>query len=245
MSFFLTFEGIEGSGKSTQARRLGEALVGEGFDVVLTREPGGTDLTADIRRILADPASRLDATAELMLFLADRAQHVASVIRPALEAGKVVLCDRYCDSTLAYQGYGRGHELAWLEDLNRRCSHGVVPDLTLWIDCDIEVGLSRAKRRAGGPGDRFEIEPLAFHTKIRDGFAELAARHPARILRIDGNRDEEAVFADCLDAVRKKLATIPAAAGHKTAPQAEATGATGTGRGSAAGETKPQAGAKE
>ncbi len=242
MSFFLTFEGIEGSGKSTQARRLGTALTGEGLDVVLTREPGGTDLTADIRRILADPASRLDATAELMLFLADRAQHVASVIRPALEAGKAVLCDRYCDSTLAYQGYGRGHDLAWLEDLNRRCSHGVVPDLTLWIDCDIEVGLSRAKRRAGGPGDRFEIEPLAFHTKIRDGFAELASRHPARIVRIDGNRAEEAVFADCLDAVRKKLA---AKAEHATRLPAGTTGAKGTGIESTSREQGPSAGAKE
>jgi dTMP kinase len=204
MGFFLTFEGIEGCGKSTQARRLADSLRAQGFDVVLTREPGGTAITAQIRALLADPASKLDPTAELMLFLADRAQHVASVIRPALAEGKVVLCDRYCDSTLAYQGYGRGHDLAWLEDLNRRASHGVEPDLTLWIDCAIEVGLGRAQKRAGGPGDRFEIEPLQFHARIRSGFAELARRFPRRIVRIEGDRPEEEVAAACEDAVNAK-----------------------------------------
>lgn len=204
MAFFLTFEGIEGSGKSTQAKRLAEHLRGQGFDVVLTREPGGTDITAQIRALLADPANHLDPTAELMLFLADRAQHVASVIRPALAEGKVVVCDRYCDSTLAYQGYGRGHDLAWLEDMNHRASHGVEPDLTLWIDCAIEVGLGRAQKRAGGPGDRFEIEPLQFHSRIRTGFTELAKRFPKRIVRIEGDRPEDEVAAACTAAVEAK-----------------------------------------
>src|SRR5437867_3134064 len=128
MSFFVTFEGIEGCGKSTQSRRVADHLRSAGHEVVLTREPGGTEVTAQIRRLLADPSSRLDPTAELMLFLADRAQHVACVVRPALEAGKIVLCDRYGDSTLAYQGYGRGHDLAWLEELNRRVSYDLIPD---------------------------------------------------------------------------------------------------------------------
>ena len=206
MGFFITFEGIEGSGKSTQARRLAEHLRSEGFEVVQTREPGGTEITAQIRALLADPASKLDPTAELMLFLADRAQHVATVIRPALAAGKVVVCDRYCDSTLAYQGYGRGHDLAWLEELNRRASHGVTPDLTLWIDCPVEVGLGRAQRRAGGPGDRFEIEPLAFHARIRAGFTELSRRFPRRFVRIDGDLPEDAVGAECLSAVQARKA---------------------------------------
>lgn len=205
MRFFLTMEGIEGCGKSTQARRLHDALCARGLGVVLTREPGGTDVTAEIRRLLADPQSNLDPTAELMLFLADRAQHVASVIRPALDAGKVVVCDRYSDSTMAYQGYGRGHDLAWLTELNGRASHGLEPDLTLWIDCAIELGLGRAKRRAGGPGDRFEIEPMEFHAKIRAGFAELAARNPGRIVRIDGNGSEEEVAAACLAALDRAM----------------------------------------
>lgn len=205
MAFFLTFEGIEGCGKSTQAARLAEHLRGQGRKVVITREPGGTDVTVEIRRILADPKSRLDPTAELMLFLADRAQHVATVIRPALDEGAVVICDRYCDSTLAYQGYGRGHDLSWLEELNRRASHGVVPTLTLWIDCAVEVGLGRAQRRAGGPGDRFEIEPLEFHGRIRRGFTELAARFPERIVRIEGDRAEDDVAAACLAEVERHL----------------------------------------
>jgi len=205
MGFLVTFEGIEGCGKSTQSRRLDAWLRERGHDVVLTREPGGTEITAQIRRLLADPASQLDPTAELMLFLADRAQHVASVIRPALDAGKIVLCDRYCDSTLAYQGYGRGHDLAWLEELNLRASHGIMPSLTLWIDCEVEVGLARANHRDGGPGDRFESEPLAFHTRIRRGFGELAARFPERIVHIDSARDPDAVAADCTAQVTRRL----------------------------------------
>lgn len=206
MALFVTFEGIEGCGKSTQSRHVAAVLKKQGHEVVLTREPGGTDITAEIRRLLADPASKLDPTAELMLFLADRAQHVATVIRPALAEGKIVLCDRYCDSTLAYQGYGRGHDLAWLEELNLRASHGVVPNLTLWIDCTVETGLGRAKVRDGGPGDRFESEPLAFHSRIRAGFAELAERFPERIVRIDSERSQEKVGADCLAAVLARLA---------------------------------------
>lgn len=205
MGFFATFEGIEGSGKSTQARRVDAHLRARGHDVVVTREPGGTEITAQIRALLANPESRLDPTAELMLFLADRAQHVASVIRPSLDAGKIVLCDRYCDSTLAYQGYGRGHDLGWLEELNWRASHGVIPDLTLWIDCPVEIGLGRVQRRAGGPGDRFEAEPLDFHTRIRSGFAALAARFPDRIVHISSDRDPDEVAAECIAAVEQRL----------------------------------------
>jgi dTMP kinase len=216
MGFFATFEGIEGSGKSTQARRIEEHLRAAGHDVVLTREPGGTAITAQIRTLLANPESRLDATAELMLFLADRAQHVATIIRPALDEGRIVLCDRYCDSTLAYQGYGRGHDLAWLEDLNHRASHGVVPDLTMWIDCPVEIGLGRVERRAGGPGDRFEAEPLEFHSRIRSGFAALAARFPDRIVRISSERDPDEVAADCIEIFESRLRAKPAAPGVKT-----------------------------
>lgn len=208
MRLFVTFEGIEGCGKSTQSRRVRDWLAEHDQEVVLTREPGGCEITTDIRRILADPKNKLDAMAELMLFLADRAQHVASVIRPALNENKVVLCDRYCDSTLAYQGYGRRHDLSWLEELNRRASHGMVPNLTLWIDCPVDVGLARANHRDGGPGDRFESEPHEFHERIRSGFAELARRFPERIVRIDGERDPDAVAADCIAEVTKRLERI-------------------------------------
>ena len=206
MGFFATFEGIEGSGKSTQARRVEAHLRERGHDVVVTREPGGTEITAQIRALLANRDNHFDETAELMLFLADRAQHVATVIRPALEAGKVVLCDRYSDSTLAYQGYGRGHDLGWLEELNWRASHGVVPDLTLWIDCSVETGLGRVHRRAGGPGDRFEVEPLEFHSRIRSGFAALAERFAERIVRIASDRDPDAVAADCIEIIDARIA---------------------------------------
>ncbi|HYB98570.1 MAG TPA: dTMP kinase [Candidatus Limnocylindrales bacterium] len=206
MALFITLEGIEGCGKSSQAKRIADHLTARGHEVVLTFEPGATPVTAGIRKLLADPANVLDATAELMLFLADRAQHVATVVRPALKDGKIVVCDRYSDSTLAYQGYGRGHDLDTLIGLNGFAAHGLTPDLTLWIDCDIGLGLGRAKRRAAGPGDRFEAEPLSFHQRIRDGFAALAGRFPERFVRIDGDLAEEEVGSCCIAAVDATLA---------------------------------------
>jgi dTMP kinase len=194
---FVTLEGIEGCGKSTQARLLAESLRDtDRRDVVLTREPGGTDVTQRIRALLADPTSHLDARCELLLFLADRAQHVATVIRPALERGAVVVCDRYSDSTLAYQGYARGHSLDLLRDLNEWASYGLRPDLTFWIDCPVETGLTRANKRSGGPGDRFEKEPLAFHEKVSAGFAELATADPQRFVHVDGTRSKDVVAAE-------------------------------------------------
>jgi dTMP kinase len=194
---FVTLEGIEGCGKSTQARLLAESLRDtDRRDVVLTREPGGTDVTQRIRALLADPTSHLDARCELLLFLADRAQHVATVIRPALERGAVVVCDRYSDSTLAYQGYARGHSLDLLRDLNEWASYGLRPDLTFWIDCPVETGLTRANKRSGGPGDRFEKEPLAFHEKVSAGFAKLAAADPQRFVHVDGTRSKDVVAAE-------------------------------------------------
>jgi dTMP kinase len=203
---FITLEGVEGSGKTTQARRLADWIRSElGRDVLLTREPGGTDVTKEIRALLADPQSRLDSRAELLLFLADRAQHVATVVRPALERGAVVLCDRYIDSTVAYQAYGRGHEYELLVQLNDWASCGLVPDLTLWIDCDVETGLRRAVKRTGGPGDRFESEPLEYHRAVRRGFAEQCVRFQERFVRIDGDGDEDSVFEAARRAVSERL----------------------------------------
>jgi dTMP kinase len=203
---FVTLEGIEGCGKTTQAGLLADFIrVTHGVEVVLTREPGGTPSTHAIRALLADPESKLDARAELLLFLADRAQHVATVIRPMLEAGAFVLCDRFSDSTLAYQGYGRGHPLELLTTLNDWASRGMVPDLTLWIDCDLKTGLRRATKRTGGPGDRFESEPIDFHTRVRDGFAELWRSSPERIVRIDGDAGVEEVFARIRGEIEARL----------------------------------------
>jgi len=209
--FFVTIEGIEGSGKSTQARRLVEFLrVQIHREVVSTREPGGTDVTQRIRSLLADPAAALDPRAELFLFLADRSHHVATVVGPALARGAIVVSDRYSDSTLAYQGYARGHDLELLRDLNAWASYGARPDLTLWIDCDVEVGLTRANKRAGGPGDRFEAEPLRFHERVRQGFAEIAAAEPQRVVRIDGSLDLDAVLSAMKIAVLARLPTVEA-----------------------------------
>jgi dTMP kinase len=211
VSAFITFEGIEGCGKTTQAAVLADSLRLE-HEVVLTREPGGTEVTKAIRALLADPESALDRRAELLLFLADRAQHVASVIRPALARDAVVVCDRYSDSTLAYQGYGRGHDLDRLRSLNAWASDGVTPDLTLWIDCDLAIGVARAVKKTGGPGDRFEAEPLAFHEKVRSGFVALHKAEPGRIVRIEGDAPIEVVAAAVASAVRTRLPQTTTAA---------------------------------
>lgn len=205
MSLFVTFEGIEGCGKSTQAARLADHFRSLGRETVLTHEPGGTGLTGEIRRLLADPEARLDPRAELLLFLADRAQHVATVVEPALERGDLVLCDRYSDSTMAYQGFGRGHDLDWLVELNAWASYGRTPDLTLWIDCDVETGLRRARHGAGGPGDRFEAEPMKFHRRIREGFLAMSKQHSERFVRIDGNASEDTVATAVRETVEGKL----------------------------------------
>ncbi len=214
VSAFITFEGIEGCGKTTQAALLAEVLR-RTHEVVLTREPGGTEVTAAIRALLADPDSALDRRAELLLFLADRAQHVATVIRPALERGAVVVCDRYSDSTLAYQGYGRGHDLEWLRSLNAWASDGVTPDLTLWIDCDLRTGVARAVKKTGGPGDRFEAEPLAFHERVYGGFVALHAAESRRIVRIEGDAPVEAVATEVASVVKARLPQTSDAASRR------------------------------
>ena len=193
---FITFEGGEGCGKSTQVRRLKEALEAEGREVVLTREPGGTRLAELIRALLKDeredpPCDR----AELLLFLAARAQLVANVIRPALAAGKWVVSDRFSDSTFAYQGYGRGLPLDILRLANDFACDGLRPDLTLLLDVDAETSRARMRRREAATNttaDRIEQAGEAFHERLRKGFLELAAREPERIVTIDarGTPDE-------------------------------------------------------
>ncbi len=185
MSLFVTFEGIEGSGKSTHLRLLAAALRSAGREVVETREPGGTALGRSLRDLLLRPsATPPDPLAELLLYCADRAQHVSEVIRPALAAGRIVLCDRFSDSTIAYQGYGRGLDLATVRALDAEAHRGLEPDLTLLLDCPPSTGLARAHARSGA-GDRFEQEALAFHEAVRRGFHALAAAAPERYRLID------------------------------------------------------------
>jgi dTMP kinase len=187
---FITFEGIDGCGKTTQLRMLAQWLRERGQDVVETVEPGGTSIGRQIRKILLDPANAdLEPRAELLLYFASRAQNVDEVIRPALEAGRTVLCDRFTDSTLVYQGCGRGLDTEVVRDLDRIACRGLRPDGTILIDIDIETSLARARRRnerTGPDESRIDDEDAAFHERVRNGYLALAKAEPDRITVIDG-----------------------------------------------------------
>lgn len=209
---FITFEGIEGSGKSTQAEMLAENLRRRGLDPLLSKEPGGSPLGGQLRRILLDTASTdLTEEAELFLYLADRAQHVAQVLAPALERGRVVIVDRYIDSTLAYQGCGRGVHPEAIPELNRIASRGVYPDLTFVLDLEAREGLERARGRNAENGaheseGRFEAEDLAFHQRVRQEYLRLAEAHPQRFCLMDGGAPAQTVQATVWETVEAKLA---------------------------------------
>ncbi len=189
---FITFEGVEGCGKSTQLKELQAHLEAAGHTVVVTREPGGTPIAESIREILLDPDNTaMGATAELLLYEAARAQHIHEKIAPALQAGQVVLCDRFADSTTAYQGAGRGIAPETLRDLHDIATGGIWPHVTILIDLDPRIGLKRARNR--GREDRLEREAIEFHQRVRDGFLRLAAEEPDRIHIVDGNAPIEAV----------------------------------------------------
>jgi len=190
---FITLEGPEGSGKTTQIPLLVDWLREQGYAVELTREPGGTDIGNLIRDVLHDPRhTAMDATAEILLYSADRAQHVAQCIRPALAAGKIVVSDRYYDSTLAYQGYGRGLDLEMLRAITAFATAGLKPDLTLYLDIAPEEGLQR--RQAGGEEwNRLDAETLDFHRRVRAGYMALIAQESERWVVIDAARSVEEV----------------------------------------------------
>lgn len=184
----LTFEGIDGSGKSTQAGLLERRLQENGYDTLLVREPGGTELSERVRSLLLDSSLNVRPFAELLLFSAARAQLVAERIRPALEAGQVVICDRFYDSTTAYQGAGRNvAEPEWLESFHRRVTGHLVPDRTYWVDVDIET----AQRRLAADdaeSDRMEAAGLDFYERVRQAYTDLASKHSDRIVQVDGER---------------------------------------------------------
>ncbi len=201
---FVTFEGGEGSGKTTVLRRLEARLRARGLDPLVTREPGGTPLAEGVRALLLAEAFAPGALAEALLMEAARADLVATLIRPALAAGRVVLCDRYADSTLAYQGGGRGLDGAMLAEWNRVATGGLVPDLTLLFDLPPELGLSR---RAGAAGEtnRLDREDLAFHTRVHHAYHALAAAAPARWLTLDARETPEVIEARAWEALEPRL----------------------------------------
>lgn len=196
---FATFEGPEGAGKSTAIRSVAAHLEALGRDVVVTREPGGGSIGPAVRAILLD-GEALRAETETFLFLADRAQHAAEVLTPSLAAGKIVLCDRFADSTVVYQGHARGLDVERLREWNAWATGGLVPDVTLLFDLDPEVGLARLDHR-----DRLDAEPLAFHRRVREGFLAEAARDPARWVVLDASAEHASVANAAIAAIVDRL----------------------------------------
>jgi dTMP kinase len=195
---FIVFEGVEGSGKTTHIAQVYQWLRQnhhQKIPVITTRQPGGTGLGVAIRQLLLEEETDypLDDRAELLLYAADRAQHIAEIIQPQLEVGGLVLCDRYTDSTIAYQGYGRGLDLKLIEQINHLATAGLESNLTIWLDVDVEIGLQRARQR--GKIDRMEKNEIAFHQRVQQGYQELAREHPDRIWRVDASGTETDIQA--------------------------------------------------
>lgn len=219
MAAFITFEGPEGSGKSTQIRLLAEALERSGSRVLVTREPGGTPIGNAVRAILLDRThTEMSPRAETLLFNAARAQIVDQVIRPALAAGQIVLCDRYADSTLAYQGYGHGQSLDDLRRLGAYATGGLTPDLTIYLDIDVRDGLRRKQRGAAEEWNRMEEKTQSFHEAVRRGYLALAAAEPDRWLVIDANRPIDAIHEEIMRRVQQTALLQPAPSSPKEEP---------------------------
>jgi dTMP kinase len=196
---FISFEGIEGSGKTTQAKQTVRLLQDKGHDCVITREPGGTRIGEKIRAILLDPLSKdMDPLTELLLYTADRAQHIKEYILPFLSDGKIVLCDRYYDATMAYQGFARGLDIGLIEKIHKLLFENLKPDITLLLDLPPEIGLERAWKQINNGNrisqeTRFEGERLSFHKRVRTGYLELSRLEPERFRIIDASKDEHEV----------------------------------------------------
>ena len=212
----IVFEGVEGSGKTTQMRRSQQWLQASQWfqslslqrsapSILVTREPGGTELGLELRQLLLGYQGQelIQDRAELLLYAADRAQHVEGYLKPQLAQGAIILCDRYTDSTVAYQGYGRGLDLGLINQLNQAATGGLESDLTLWLDVDAEVGLARMRQR--GQADRMEQANLAFHQRVQQGFQALYHQYPERIVRIDASQDEATVAQQIQQVLSQRL----------------------------------------
>jgi dTMP kinase len=206
---FVTFEGIEGCGKSTQVQLASSWLQTKNIPHLVTREPGGTQIGTEIRKILlSENTVELQPVSEALLYLADRFQHIVEVIRPALDDGKIVLADRYHDSTVAYQGYGRGIPVQWIENIWIGSNAALVPDLTILLDLDPQIGLQRSleKLRARGLDEsRFEKEAFEFHIRVREGFLELAKQEPDRFRIIDASLSSEKIHHQVAEILTTKV----------------------------------------
>jgi dTMP kinase len=210
LSLFITFEGVEGSGKTTQIQRLKKYLTQKGIPCKVTREPGGCPIGEKVRKILLNPDHReMVPLSELLLYEAARAQHVKEVIEPFLKKGGVVLCDRFSDATIAYQGYGRKIDLRWIERLNHFSSRGIKPDVTFLLDCPSDVGLKRALKRnrtlKQEKEERFEKEKIQFHQRVRKGYLTLAKKEPHRVKVVDTRQGKDNVFNKILKTVDKLI----------------------------------------
>ncbi len=204
--YFITFEGGEGAGKSTQILRLADELKKRGREVVVTREPGGSPGAEAVRHvILSGAAEQFGTEAEAILFAAARNDHVEQVIRPAVKAGKIVLCDRFMDSTRVYQGMSGGLDAAFVENLERVAVNGMVPDLTIILDIDPIIGLQRAAIRRAGPADRFEKETVETHQRRREGFLSIAKAEPQRCAVVDAQREPDAIADEIARLVLNRL----------------------------------------
>lgn len=203
---FITFEGPDGSGKTTQVRRLTAYLQKSGFATVTTREPGGTEVAEKIRGILLDPQNQqITDRTEALLYAASRSQHVEELIEPALAEKKIVICDRFTDSTIAYQGFGREQDLSFLEQLNLMATRGLSPDLTFLLDVSPEIGIGRILGSRSAQGDRLEQQSLDFHSRVRQGFCILAEKNPHRIKLISGEQSADQVFREIKGYIKKLL----------------------------------------
>ena len=199
--YFITFEGADGCGKTTQSKLVQEYLENSGYEVIWTREPGAKGLGQNIRELLLHYDGEVAPMCEAFLFLADRAQHIEHLIKPAVNAGKIVICDRHTDSTIAYQGYGRGEDIKQLKYLNSLATGDIKPDLTFVFDVFTEV----AQKRVGDEKDRMESAGMEFHKKVRQGYLEIAKQEPERVKVIDANNNIERVFEDTKKMLEKFL----------------------------------------
>ena len=209
MGVFVTFEGPEGCGKSTQIVLLSRFLADMDVLSILTREPGGSNTGKKIRELLLNSQNcDIKPKTELLLYASDRAQHIEEVINPALEEGKTVLCDRFTDATIAYQGYGRGIDLQLISDINALATGNIKPDLTYFIDCPVEIGIKRAFKRAESETldeMRFEKEEISFHEKVREGYRKISESEPERVFVVDGTESIDEVHKACVDIYKRKF----------------------------------------
>ena len=203
---FITFEGGEGAGKSTAIKRIVEKLTSEGYEIVLTREPGGTPIAEEIRNVILDKKNTaMDPRTEALLYAASRRQHLVEKVIPALKEGKLVLCDRFIDSSLAYQGGARGIGIDNVYNMNLFATEGMLPDLTILFDIKPEEGLARIAANSQREVNRLDVEKLAFHNKVRDSFHELAKKFPQRFVIIDASKGPDEVFEESYKAIEARL----------------------------------------